>query len=226
MSFLNELKRQTAALQPTTVEAADPEEIERNFRLAQGACRVTRDYWKELAEQLNLLKPPSGGRYLLDGRNALDGLVCTNFRVVAPSRRNTDGEETFESVMLAWNVASGRRMRIDKDFPTEVDRVRAALRQAGIPSHEAPLHSGNNGRAQGTSFEFTCDVAASIRLVPVAQTGRVRLVFANLDQLERVEAEFPAVAMRPRQLDEIGRWIVGQPHRVLEYASDVRRFGA
>jgi hypothetical protein len=39
-----------------------------------------------------------------------------------------------------------------------------------------------------------------------------------------VEAQFPAVAMRLQQLDDIGRWIVGQPNRVLEFASDVRRF--
>jgi hypothetical protein len=52
----------------------------------------------------------------------------------------------------------------------------------------------------------------------------VRLVFSNVDQLERVEAEFPAVGVRVKLLDEIGRWIVGQPQRVLEYASEVKRF--
>jgi hypothetical protein len=224
VSFLNELKRQTAALQP--VETADPEARERNLRLAQGACRVTRDYWKELCDHLNVLKPPSAARYLIDGRNPLAGLRCVNFRLVPASRRNPAGEETFESVMLSWQAASGQRMRIEKDFPTEIDRVRAALRQAGIQSHESPVRSGSTGRPLGVAFEFTADVTVSIRLVPLPETGRVRLFFANLDQLERVEAEFPAVAMRPRQLDEIGRWIVGQPHRVLEYANEVRRYGA
>jgi hypothetical protein len=54
--------------------------------------------------------------------------------------------------------------------------------------------------------------------------GRVRLTFTNIDQLERVDAEYPAAGLRQRLLDEIGRWIVGHPQRVLEYAGEVRRF--
>jgi hypothetical protein len=61
-------------------------------------------------------------------------------------------------------------------------------------------------------------------VLPLPDSGRVRLVFTNVDQLERVEAEFPAVGLRVKLLDEIGRWIVGQPQRVLEYASEVKRF--
>ena len=222
MSFLQDLKRQASVLRAPP--AVDPEVIERNVRLAHGACRVTRDYWLEMVEQLNVITPPSVGRYVVDGRRPLEDLRCTNFRVAAQARRDAAGEERFEAVTVAWQAASGRRARIEKDFPTDIERVRAALHQAGIPAHEATLLHEVSGRPVGTAFEFTADVNCSVRLVPLPDSGRVRLVFTNVDQLERVEAEFPAVGMRPRQLDEIGRWIVGQPHRVLEYADNVRRF--
>lgn len=222
MSFLNDLKRQAASIQ--TPDASDPEVRDRNARLANGACRVTRDYWKEMADQLNLIRPPSGARYLLDGRHPIEELHCANFRVIPVSRHDHSGEEHFESVVLAWQAVSARRVRIEKDFPNEIERVRAALRQAGIQAHEAPVRNVSTGRTVGTAFDFNAEVAASIRLVPLPETGRVRLIFTNIDQLERVEAEFPAVAMRLQQLDDIGRWIVGQPNRVLEFASDVRRF--
>jgi len=224
MSFLEELKRQAATTTEARPEATDAEARARNARLAQGALRVTHDYWKEMVEQLNLIRPASSARYLLDGRRPLEDLRCGNFRVVPVTRASHGGEVVFESVVLAWQVGNGRKSTIDKELPTEADRVRAALRQAGIQVHESQRRDVASGRLLGTRFEFVADVAASIRMLPLPDTGRVRLVCCNLDQLERVEAEFPAVGMRPRQLDEIGRWIVGQPHRVLEYATEVKRF--
>lgn len=226
MSFLEELKHQAATTPLAAPEAADAETRARNARLAQGALRITHDYWKEMVAQLNLIRPPSTGRYLLDGRRPLEDLRIGGLRVVPVTRGSHGGEVVFESIVLAWQVFSGRKTTIDKELPAEADRVRAALRQAGIQAHEAQRRDAASGRLLGTRFEFVADVAASIRVQPLPDSGRVRLVFCNLDQLERIEAEFPAVGMRPRQLDEIGRWIVGQPHRVLEYASEVRRFQA
>ena len=224
MSFLEELKRQAASSVAAAPDVVDAEVRARNARLAQGALRLTHDYWKEMVEQLNLIRPPSMGRYRLDGRQPVEDLRCINFRVVPVTRASHAGEVVYESVVLAWQAGSGRKTTIDKELPAEADRVRAALRQAGIQAHEAPRRDATSDRLLGTRFEFVADVAASIRIMPLPDSGRVRLVCSNLDQLERIEAEFPAVGMRARQLDEIGRWIVGQPHRVLEYASEVRRF--
>lgn len=226
MSFLEELKRQAATNMSARPDAIDAETRARNARLAQGAVRVTHDYWKEMALQLNLIRPPSTARYLLDGRRPVEGLRSGSFRVVPVTRASHAGEVVFESAVLAWTVGNGQKMTIDKELPAEADRVRAALRQAGIQSHESPRRDVDSGRLLGTRFEFVADLAASIRIQPLPDSGRVRLAFSNIDQLERIEAEFPAVGMRPRQLDEIGRWIVGQPHRVLEYAAEVKRFQA
>jgi hypothetical protein len=226
MSFLEELKRQAATTSVARPDSADAETRARNARLAQGALRVTHDYWKEMVEQLNLIRPPSTARYLLDGRRPVEALRIGAFRVVPVTRASHGGEVVYESVVLAWQVGNGQKMTIDKELPAEADRVRAALRQGGITAHETLRRDPASGRMLGTRFEFVAEIAASIRVLPLPDTGRVRLVFCNIDQLERIEAEFPAVGMRPRQLDEIGRWIVGQPHRVLEYGSEVRRFQA
>jgi hypothetical protein len=67
------------------------------------------------------------------------------------------------------------------------------------------------------------NIGASIRLVPLHGEGRVRITFNNLDALERIEADLPAIAMRVGQLDDIARWIVGEPQSVLKHATDVKR---
>jgi hypothetical protein len=223
VSFLEELKQQTRTLQAQSTEQ-DNATLERNRRLAHGACRLAHNYWTELIEQLNLLRPPSPARYVIDGRRPLAGLVCSGFRVLPQLHVQHNGEPLYESVTLAWQAADTRVEKFEKESVKDIERVRAALAQAGIAGHEAPVLNPATGRPQATAFEFRPVVAASVRAIPMADVGKVRLVFTNLDQLERVEAEYPAAGLRQRLLDEIGRWVVGQSHRVLEYAGNVKRY--
>lgn len=223
VSFLEQLKQQARTIQTdTSTEVA--EVLARNRRLAHGACHLAHDYWKELCEQLNVIRPPCPARYLIDGRHPLTDLVCSNFRAVPSVRMLPGGRTQYDSVMLAWQAANGRRERIEKELPKDIERVRGGLRQAGIQAGEAPVRHPTTGRVQATEFEFKAEVHAHVRVAPLPDSGRVRLTFTNIDQLERVDAEYPAAGLRQRLLDEIGRWIVGQPQRVLEYASDVRRY--
>jgi hypothetical protein len=225
VGFLDELKEQARALN-TAAESTgiDAESLARNRRLANGACRLAHDYWKELSEHLNLIRAPSQARYLVAGRDPMSGLVCCNFRVLPQMKLLPGGEPLYESVLLAWQASGEGVQRIEKENPPEIERLRALLSQAGIQASEAPTRHAVTGRQQGTAFQFKPIVAASVRVTPLADAGKVRLTFVNVDQLERVEGEYPAAGLRARLLDEIGRWIVGQPHRVLEYAANLKRF--
>lgn len=224
MGFLDELKEQTRALQTAEAVGPDAETLARNRRLSNGACRLAHDYWKELCEQLNLIRSPCAARYVVAGREPLEGLVCSNFRVLPQLKLLPGGEPLYESVLLAWHATGETPQRIEKEHPHDIDRLRAALMQAGIQPSEAPTRHAVTGRLQGTAFAFKPVVAASVRVTPLPDVGKVRLSFINVDQLERVDGEYPAAGLRARLLDEIGRWIVGQPHRVLEYAANIKRF--
>jgi hypothetical protein len=223
VGLLDELKVQarTVATQPA---AADAETLERNRRLAHEACRLAHDYWKEFSEQLNVLRAPCPARYQIDPRMALEGLVCGNFRVTPQLQIHHSGVPRYDAVLLTWQAINDHAYRLDKELPRDVERLRARLAHAGIPAHETPMRNAATGRVQSTCFEFRGVVAASVRVVPLPDIGKVRLSFTNLDQLERVDADYPAAVLRQRLLDEIGRWIIGQPHHVLEYAADIKRY--
>lgn len=222
MSFLDELKLVTRALQQDT--SVDPEVQQRNHRLANEACRTAHDYWNELCAHLNVIQAPSAARYAIDGRQPLQGLVCRNFRVAPHLRLVPGGMAEYDGVALVWQAIGTQRVRVEKELPHDVERLRANLRHASISAHEEGVRHAATGRLQGTAFEFMPDVTASVRLTPLHESGKVKFTFVNVDQLERVEAEFPAVGVRAKLLDDIGRWVVGQPHHTLEYASDVKRF--
>ena len=73
------------------------------------------------------------------------------------------------------------------------------------------------------SLRLETGTIGSALTTPLHDTGRVRLTFLNLDGFERVEAELPAFAMRPHELDELARWICGRPNGLLKHAQNIVR---
>ena len=219
--FLAELERE--ASNRKTRNEPDPQTLERNTRQANAACRAAADYWARLAEHLNVLKPVAPGRYVFDGRTVLERASGQSFRVVPKVRTAHNGDEHFESITLGWRVGNGQRLRVVKEFPAEIERLKARLSFAGINAFESQLRNPDTGRLQGTQFEFTADVFASVRITPLHEHGKVRLSLYNLDALERIEAELPAFAIRADELDDLARWICGKPHALLKHAQAVVR---
>ena len=222
--FLAELEHEVQRSRtPDPAESIDPDALARNTRLANAACRAVLDYWTLLAEHLNALKMAAPGRYVFDARTAAQGGPGHGFRVSSNLRTTHAGDEHFESVMLSWRVGRGERFKLHKVFPAEIDRLRSRLRFAGINPAENPVRDPGTGRPRGTEFEFAADVNASVRVTPLHDAGRIRLTLLNLAALERIEAELPAFAMRPAELDELARLICGRPNGLLKHAQNLIR---
>jgi len=219
--FLAELEREANGRE--VQNGPDPEVLGRNARLVNAACRTAADYWARLCEHLNVLKPAGPGRYVFDGRNVLERPPGHAFRVLPKLRVSHSGDEHFDSVTLGWRAGHGQRVRVVKEFPAEIERLKARLSFAGITPFESQTIHPGTGRPQGMQFEFTADIIASVRLVPLHEEGKVRLSFHNIDTLERIEAEWPAFAIRATELDELARWICGKPHKLLKHAQNMVR---
>jgi hypothetical protein len=219
--FLAELELEARERQ--TESGPDRETIERNTRLANIACRAITDYWRQLVEHLNALTPVAPGRYVLDGRTVLENLPAHGFRVIPNLRTAHTGTEHFESVLLCWRVGKGDRLKLVKEFPAEIARLKSRLSFAGINASESQARDPDSGRYRGTLFELAADVNASVLITPLHDDGKVRLTLTNLDALQRIEAELPAFAMRPHELDELARWICGRTHSLLKHAQNIVR---
>lgn len=219
--FLAELEQEVRS-RPTQAEP-DRDAIERNRRLANVACRAVTDYWTQLIEHLNVLNPVSAGRYVFDGRTVLERLPCHGFRVLPKLRIAHSGDEHFEAVTLCWRVGTTDRLKLIKEFPAEIDKLKSRLSFGGITACESQFRDSTSGRHRGMQFEFVTELNASVCVTPLHDTGMVRLSFLNLDAFERIDAELPAFAMRPSELDELARWISGRPNSLLKHAQNVVR---
>ena len=220
MGLLDDLKRQADALK--TQQTVDTAALARNAALVEAACKTTLQYFMELAPQLNVLEPTPALRFSLDKSTALDGLKRCDFRVDA-RRKQHRGQEVFDHVVLHALQKTGRTITISKDFPPEIERLEARLRQAGISPDTNWIREPNSGRLEEVRFAFVADLTLMARVLPDHDEGKLRFQINNLDCLETVTAEFPAHLVGSDLLDKLARWVMGEPNDFLKQAQNLRR---
>jgi hypothetical protein len=223
VGFLDDLKRQADALK--TQQTLDTDALARNAALTEAACKATLAYFMELAPQLNVLQLRPRVRYSLDSRTPLEGFVRDNF-VVDARRKQHRGQDVCDHVVIHGKQTTGQTLVMTKDFPPEIERLEARLRQAGITPDMEVRRDQSNGRLQNVQFKFVADVISSVKMIPDHDRARVRFHVLNLDALETVDADFPATAVGSGLLDELARWLTGEPNRFLQQAEQVKRVEA
>lgn len=225
MGYLDELKAKAAAL--SARQRSDDAEFERRARATDAACRTTFRYWLELVRQLEVLRPPVPGRDAFDARHVLDGVLdhlCFEDFTVDERRTRLRDLDVCDHVVVGSWVRGRRRMVIDKDFPTEMERLEARLAQAGMPAATPEMvRDGPSGKTRFARYEFEADVHVGVRLVPEHAEGRVRFAVQNFESLATVVVEFAAEAVDADLLDELAKWWLGEPNRFLSNGRIVRR---
>ncbi|WP_457336728.1 hypothetical protein [Rhizobacter sp. P5_C2] len=220
MGFLDDLKRQAESLK--TQQTIDTAALARNAAAVEAACKTTWHYWMDLAPQLNVLLPRPPVRFSFDKTTPVDGLTRCDFRVDA-RRKEHRGQEVFDHVVIHAVQKSGLTLSIRKDFPPEIERLEARLRQAGISADTQWVRHPDSGRLEEVRFSFVADIALMVRLLPDHDQGTVAFKVSNLDSLETVTVSFAAELVNSDLLDQLARWLVGEPHTFLKLGTDTRR---
>lgn len=220
MGFLDDLKRQADALQAQ--QNTDTAALERNTQLADAACKTAFSYLDALVRQLIVLKPVSRVRYELDKKTRFERLPITQLKVDA-RRKMLRGHEVFDHVVLHARLASGERLKLVKDFLPEIEKLESRLRFSGAPVHAQPVRNPDNGKLLEMRYEFQVDFVLAARLTPDHDRGRIGVKLQNFDGFETVEFELPATELGTTRLDELARWLLGEPHRFLDRALGLKR---
>lgn len=220
MGFLDDLKRQADAVRER--QDLDGADLARRRETTEQACGPAARYLRTLADQLEVLKPHSRARYALDRRHVFDGLPMTDFFADA-RRTDLGGQPVHQQLVLHWQLKTGRTLALIKDFPNEIEQLDARLHQSAAPVHKEVLRDPGNGKVVEVRYEVQADFRASVKLVPRHELARIELVAVNLDGLETVSGWLPAAELTEERLDELAKWIVGQPHRFLDGVRELRR---
>ena len=220
MGYLDELKRQ--ADEARARSSVDLAALERNSLLTDGACNSAFRYLSCLAQQLNVLQPVSKAAYRFDAKNTFRHLKMSNFRCDSRQHKNRNAE-VYDYVVLGFDLKTGTKVTIAKDFPPEIDKLEARLNQCGAQYTSEILSDSANGRFLEKRFEFKADFNGIVRMVPDHDTAWIQFQVVNLEGFETVSVQFPAFEVGSQRLDELARWIVGEPNGFLRGGENLRR---
>jgi hypothetical protein len=220
VGYLEELKRQADAA--LAQQSQDVGALQRNALLVDAACHNTARYFGTLARQLNVLQPVSKAVWRFDQRTSFGQLRFTDFRVDSRLKKLRD-LEVFDHVVLSFSAKTGSRVTVAKDFPPEIEKLEARLRQCGAHYDSEVIRDPETGRFVEKRFDLLADFQSSVRLLPDHDTGRVTFHVANIDGFESVSVVFPAFEVGTSRLDELARWINGEPHGFLRDGQHLRR---
>ena len=124
---------------------------------------------------------------------------------------------------IGFDVKTGTKVTIAKDFPPEIDKLEARLTQCGAHYTSEILSDPMNGRFLEKRFEFKADFSGLVRLLPDHDTAWIQFQVVNLEGFETVSVQFPAFEVGSQRLDELARWIVGEPNAFLRGGENLRR---
>ena len=223
VGFLDDLKRQAEAAK--AAETTDVGALERNAALADAACNTAFKYLNSLVQQLNVLKPVSKVTYRLDKRHAIDKLKLTDFRADA-RRKRLRGNEVFDHVVFRYQLKSGQRLSLTKNFLPDIELLESRLRRSGAPMRNEAVKNPETGKLTEMRYEVIADFNASVQITPDHDGGRLRFELINLDGFETVNVEFPAFEVGNARLDELARWLMGEPNNFLKDGQNLRRVEA
>jgi len=220
VGFLDDLKRQADALREQ--QSTDQAALQHNIQVTEQACKTALAYLKTLADQLEVLKPASHARYSLDRQHTYGGLRMSDFYADA-RHKPVHGEPGFDYVLLHWQLKTGQTLQLAKDFPPDIERLDARLRQAAVPVEREVVRHPDTGKLVEVRYRVELDFRASVRITPRHETAKLHFAMQNLDELEGLSFELPADQLDTARLDELARWLTGQPHRTLDGVQNLRR---
>jgi hypothetical protein len=220
VGFLDDLKRQAGDLQAR--QNIDTAALERNGMLVESACKNVFQYWVDLVKQLNVINPPARARYAFDTKTVFDGLKFSGFRTDV-RRKRLRGEDVTDHIALLCVLSTGQRLSMMKNFPTDIERLEARIAQSGVVCRPETVRNPETGKLIEMRYEFDADIAAGARVVPDHDNGTLEFTIQNLDGLGSVVAQFNALEIGSKRLDELAKWLVGQPHDFLAGALSVRQ---
>jgi len=223
VGFLDDLKRQADAIK--SGQTTDLAAAERNALLTEAACKTVFTYFDTLIRQLEVLKPVSKTRYALERRTVFEQLPMVDLKIDA-RRRKLRGNDVYEYIALHGRLRNGQKLAFTKDFLPDIEKIDAKLRQAGAPVHAQAVRNPDNNKLQEMRYEMAVDFAFGVTVTPEHDSASLHFKAMNLDGFETVTLDFSALEVGSTRLDELAKWLLGEPHQFFAGARNLRRVEA
>lgn len=175
-----------------------------------GRMLLVRDYFTQLAGQLNVIKPQVVRDYPLLGLGVLRGLAW-QASDVNTRNRGAEAPDQLVRVSLSYLLRGQALMRCERDSQA-AESLRVALREHGLRFEEQPARDEFN-RLRAQVFDVAPEVRGRVELNADYRTMTLRLTLQNVERFGLVDYQPPAEDNGTEWLDELARLMLGQPSR-------------
>ena len=139
---------------------------------------------------------------------------------------NVRGKDVFEHTSLRWRLVSGEALALVKDFPPDIEQLESRLRRGGVQFHADTVRDPETNKLREMRYRFTADFEGAINIAADHDAARLRFELVNLDGFETVTVEFPAFEVGNGRMDDLARWLMGEPNGFLKGGQSLRRIEA
>lgn len=212
MGLLAQL-RQQAENQVQESERKTRQEDMASQRIDEG-LRTAFNFFHELVEQLNIIRPTIQRNYALTGIVEFSGLVWQKGFVDYRTRPQSAGS-VYDSVSLSFQLKATRPVVLERDG-LAVDSLRKMLSDNGVVfTCEEKLNQRR--MLEKAVFSIAPEVKTTIRWQASPETGCIVLDTRNLERFGDIRYFIPPEKLHQASLEEFGRLILGEPNAFREF---------
>jgi len=194
---------------------AEPEKVDPQQSINErvdAALQRAHKYLKELAEQLDVVKPPFPKGYTIVGVPEFTGLAWKSGRADFRAREISKDQKLWEQVTLNYRISADKELNIVRESPAS-DRVQRALQDYRIECRTRETRD-ERGYLKSTAFMFPCEVLCFIALEGDFTNGTIRLRLRNVERFGSAEHKLAPEAITEASMEEFAGYILGETHKV------------
>jgi hypothetical protein len=195
----------------TEAPKADPM-ADVKLKIAEALERAYK-YFKEFAEQLNVVKPPFNNRgYTIHGVPEFSGLAWESGYADLRQKEISKDKKEWEFISLYYKVSGNKQLKIVRDYPAS-EKVARALTENKFEYKSSEKRSAKGSLEQVTFF-LPCEFNASLLMMANYETGKIILKMKNVEHFGTQDREISPAAVTEPALEELTGYILGETNRL------------
>ena len=210
MGLLDQLKLQAEQTKKHRGEAASVEES--SIQLVNGRLDRIFHYFRELAEQLQVIEPDTPLVFPLHGVGEMTNMKLVHFS--ADFRRKKAGHDfsdLIDRVTLTFSYFNKQKFVLDRTEVFQIERLREYLGRYAF-RFELEEKKNEHGLVGSGVFVIPWEVRALAHVRGDELKRRIVFVTRNVERLGEQEFVFDADKVDETLLDEFARFLMGQPN--------------
>jgi hypothetical protein len=171
-------------------------------------------YFKDLVEQLDVLKPDFPGKgYAVHGVPEFTDFAWDVGKLDLRSRETSPIRKLFTKVTLDFRLSKGKPMlKIERDYPAS-EKVKQMLKDYGLDFSSRDTKTASGAIAK-TTFGITFEVLCKLELEGNYDTCKILLKMRNVERFGMAEHVIAPEAVTQESLEELTGFILGETAKV------------